>query len=69
VVLPEPEGPSSAKNSPSAISSETPSTALTSPNRRLTSRKATAGAGGTGEAAGIGTPAAVPRYLPPRTAM
>ena len=31
VVLPEPEGPSSVKNSPSSISSETLSTALTSP--------------------------------------
>jgi hypothetical protein len=43
VVLPDPEGPSSEKNSPSAISKLTPSTALTAPNWRLTSRKRTAG--------------------------
>src|SRR4029079_13678350 len=34
VVLPEPEGPSMAKNSPSAISRVTPSTARTLPKRR-----------------------------------
>src|SRR5689334_1679210 len=33
VVLPQPEGPSSEKNSPGRISSETPSTARTAPNR------------------------------------
>src|SRR5919108_4543467 len=36
VVLPHPLGPSSEKNSPSAISSDTSSTALTPPNRLLT---------------------------------
>ena len=36
VVLPQPDGPSSAKNSFSRISSETPSTALTAPKRLLT---------------------------------
>src|SRR6185295_5495407 len=45
VVLPEPEGPSSAKNSPSAISKLTLSAARTSPKWRLTLWKATAGEG------------------------
>src|SRR5262245_19207037 len=36
VVLPQPEGPSSVKNSPSAISSDTSSTARTVPNNRET---------------------------------
>ena len=36
VVLPDPLGPSMAKNSPSAISKLTPSTALTSPKLFLT---------------------------------
>src|SRR5215207_4663746 len=36
VVLPQPLGPSRAKNSPRAISSETPSTAVTSPKRLVT---------------------------------
>src|SRR5436305_11424640 len=36
VVLPQPDGPSSVKNSPSAISSETSSTARTVPNERDT---------------------------------
>src|SRR6185312_14827043 len=43
VVLPEPDGPSSAKNSPSAISKLTSSAARTSPKWRLTLWKATAG--------------------------
>lgn len=36
VVLPQPDGPSRAKNSPCPISSETPSSAVTSPNLRVT---------------------------------
>ena len=36
VVLPQPDGPSSAKNSPSLISSETPSTAVTRAERLVT---------------------------------
>src|SRR3989442_959756 len=36
VVLPQPEGPSSAKNSPRSILSETPSTATVAANRLLT---------------------------------
>src|SRR3954467_13633286 len=36
VVLPHPDGPSSVKNSPSRISSETSRTARTSPKERLT---------------------------------
>ena len=36
VVLPQPEGPSSVKNSPSRISSETSSTARTVPKRACT---------------------------------
>src|SRR5262249_34421535 len=43
VVLPEPEGPSMAKNSPSAMSSVTPSTALTGPKWRQTFTNLTAG--------------------------
>ena len=43
VVLPLPDGPSIEKNSPSAISSETPSTATTSPNDFATSSSVTAG--------------------------
>jgi hypothetical protein len=42
VVLPEPDGPSIEKNSPSSIASDTRSTARTSPKRRLTSRSSTA---------------------------
>src|SRR3990167_2618801 len=42
VVLPEPEGPSMEKNSPSWISMDTLSTALTSPNTRDTSVNCTA---------------------------
>ncbi len=40
VVLPQPDGPRSEKNSPARISSDTPSTAATSPKvlRRSTSR-------------------------------
>src|SRR5579864_4105245 len=34
VVLPQPEGPKSAKNSPAAMSSETPSTAAATPGRK-----------------------------------
>ena len=41
VVLPEPDGPTSTMNSPSAISSESSSSAVTSPNRLLTSSKTT----------------------------
>ena len=37
VVLPQPEGPSSATSSPGARSSDRPSSALTSPNRRRSS--------------------------------
>src|SRR6476661_6075661 len=43
VVLPEPEGPSIAKNSPSAISRVTPSTARTGPKWRQTFMNLTAG--------------------------
>src|SRR5262245_17016829 len=43
VVLPEPEGPSMAKNSPSAISRVTPSTARTGPKWRQTFTNLTAG--------------------------
>src|SRR5271166_6818783 len=42
VVFPEPEGPSIAKNSPATMSRSTPSTALTAPKWRLTSRNSTA---------------------------
>src|SRR6186713_3287449 len=42
VVLPEPDGPSIAKNSPSAIVSETQSTARTLPNVRTVSRSSIA---------------------------
>src|SRR5690242_20013914 len=42
VVLPEPDGPSIAKNSPGSMLSETPSTARTVPKVRATSRNSTA---------------------------
>src|SRR5688572_24941895 len=42
VVLPEPEGPSMEKNSPSSMARLTPATALTAPKWRLTSRSSTA---------------------------
>src|SRR5262245_17755324 len=42
VVFPDPEGPSSVKNSPSAISKLTPSTARTAPNAQVTASNATA---------------------------
>src|SRR6516225_3446024 len=45
VVLPQPEGPSSAKNSPAKISSDSSSTALTPPKRLLTASNRTNGAG------------------------
>src|SRR5215470_13653529 len=43
VVLPQPEGPSSAKNSTCPISSESASTATTEPNRLVTASKRTSG--------------------------
>src|SRR6478672_3005692 len=43
VVLPDPEGPSIAKNSPSAMSRVTPSTARTEPKWRQTFMNLTAG--------------------------
>ncbi len=48
VVLPEPDGPSIEKNSPSPISRSTPDTAVVSPNdfRRPWSRTAGASMGG-----------------------
>ena len=36
VVLPQPEGPSSVKNSPASMARLTPSTAVNSPKRRVT---------------------------------
>src|SRR3954452_23306123 len=42
VVLPDPEGPSKAKNSPGAMSRSTPSTARTAPKWRETPSKVTA---------------------------
>src|SRR3954467_1415672 len=50
VVFPQPDGPSSAKNSPRRMSSETPSTAWTSPYRLVTSTMRTRGAGSGGRA-------------------
>src|SRR5262245_35724607 len=44
VVLPEPDGPSRAKNSPSPTSRSMPSTAWTSPNVLRTDFRETAGA-------------------------
>ena len=41
VVLPQPEGPSSEKNSPRRISNETASTAVTGPKRLVTWRNST----------------------------
>src|SRR5215210_233291 len=43
VVLPEPDGPSIEKNSPSATSRSMPPTATTSPNRFSTRSRRTAG--------------------------
>src|SRR5258706_9658706 len=43
VVLPDPEGPSIEKNSPSRMSSDTSSTARSAPNRRLTCTNRTTG--------------------------
>ena len=43
VVLPEPLGPSSVKNSPAAMLSDTWSTARTLPKEQLTSNSSTAG--------------------------
>src|SRR5689334_5628655 len=44
VVLPQPDGPRREKNSPRRMSSETPSTAATSPKRLVTPRIETEGA-------------------------
>ena len=41
VVLPQPDGPSRATNSPGAMSSDSPSRARTAPKERLSSRRAT----------------------------
>src|SRR5439155_14240520 len=46
VVLPEPDGPSSVKNSPAPIARSTPSTAATSPYDLRTPTSSTAGAAG-----------------------
>src|SRR5204862_1165499 len=46
VVLPEPDGPRSVKNSPARISRSTPSTATTSPYDLRTPTSRTAGAAG-----------------------
>src|SRR6185503_15235222 len=43
VVLPQPDGPSSAKNSPRAMSSDNRSTAVNAPNRFVTASKRTSG--------------------------
>ncbi len=43
VVLPHPDGPSSEKNSPSAMERWSSSTATTSPNRLMTPSSSTAG--------------------------
>src|SRR5260370_4437174 len=58
VVLPQPEGPSSAKNSPGKISSDRPATALTPEKRLLTASNRTSGAaaGSPGDADARGTP-------------
>ena len=45
VVLPHPDGPSSTMNSLSAISSDSESTATTSPNRFVTSSNTTSAIG------------------------
>ena len=60
VVLPQPEGPSSATSSPGAISSDRPFSARTAPNDRLTSRRLT---GAPPLAARPGTPAAVAELM------
>src|SRR5262245_20559623 len=41
VVLPQPDGPSIEKNSPRRMSNETPATAMTWPNRFVTSSRRT----------------------------
>src|SRR5260370_27032660 len=58
VVLPQPEGPSSAKNSPGKISSDRPATALTPEKRLLTASNRTSGAaaGAPGDVDARGTP-------------
>ena len=60
VVLPQPDGPSSATSSPGAISSDSPFSARTAPNDRLTSRRLT---GAPPLAARPGTPAAVAEVM------
>src|SRR4051794_17125534 len=72
VVFPQPDGPSSAKNSPRRMSSETPSTAWTSPYRLVTSMMRTMGAGpgGRGRRTRSRPPSTVstPATLPPLAA-
>src|SRR2546429_5007348 len=60
VVLPQPDGPSSATSSPGAISSDRPFSARTAPNDLLTSRRLT---GAPPLAARPGTPAAVAEVM------
>src|SRR6187401_2570427 len=53
VVLPEPDGPSIEKNSPSAMSRSTPETASTSPKRLITPSNRTAETGAAGSDGGL----------------
>src|SRR5262245_7018355 len=57
VVLPQPDGPSIAKNDPRGISSEMPSTATMSSNRLTTCSSRTSGAGASVAVTGASVPA------------
>ena len=61
VVLPQPDGPSRAKNEPAGISSEIPATATTSSKRLTTSTSRTS-------AGACSRPAALPRPAEPGSA-
>src|SRR5262245_24880513 len=65
VLLPQPEGPRRARNSPGAASRETSSTATTEPNDLRSRRTLSAGAAPLIAAAARGGPAGSPRDLAP----
>src|SRR5512137_2703162 len=62
VVLPDPDGPSSAKNSPGAIDSDTESSATTGPKARRVARSSIAGV--MSVAGRRATPRGAPRNIP-----
>ena len=63
VVLPQPDGPSRARNSPGAMFSDSPSSARTVPNERLRSCMATGAPASAAIRAATPSPSAVPAVM------